>query len=310
MNFKPELSLFRALIALMLLLNCGQGPNAPEETGALQIHFQIADYAVLNPELLRKHSQATAFSRIELAVYHAGTQSVSAISAEPIAWLELNLAPSDTAFKGILKVPAGADHLLIARLFEALPEENNPGAAELSTLSFCGRQQITVTPGTTVEAEVRLFPVPIRNERIVLHLGPAEINTESRRVDIPLAIANLDSLRGIQFDLLASPISLAAPTIVPLGRLLAFDRIESSLLASHSDFLQLRVLIFDQSTAALLQPIPDPCGKRQSDLMIQFQAEAMLENVSLIQAQITGALATSAAHTSIEVWVVNDEPTE
>lgn len=307
MKSKIRYSFLYIIFVIIIHATCTNNPNTPNDFGAINLNFNIVGHKISEANSLMKPLEWQAFTRLIIEVFSSALVTDNLSNLESIAQLELQLSPNDTSFEGRLEVPAGEDQLLVAKLFQAnflSPAE----AVDVSeTLTFCGRKKISVTAGATVEVNVDLYPVPIRGKRVVIHIGSIELKTNDALKFLPLSVANLDSLRGVQFDMYLDSRYLKLNSVQKTERTATFSDANFNYLASYND--EARILLFDKTEGAVLLPVEEACVVPEPavNLGISSSAEAEVADNRLIPLTISRAIVTSTAFKTLEVWIKDGE---
>jgi len=308
MNFCMRYLSLWFILLVLVHINCANSPNAPGKFGSLNLNFHITGHKISGNTSLVKSTESLSFSRIIIEVYPSGSAATDNVSArESIARLELELTPNDIEFEGSLEVPAGENHLVIVRLFQtdfSTPASTGDASEKLT---FCGRKTISVAAGSTVEANIDLYPLPIRGRRVVIHIGSIEMKADASLKLLPVSVANLDSLRGIQFDMYLNSQYIKLNSTQKTERTAAFSDVNFNYLESYND--EVRVIIFDRTKGAALLPIKDECAIPDPIvyLGISLSPETDVTNRISIPLTISRVIVTSTAFNPLEVWVVDGE---
>jgi hypothetical protein len=181
---------------------------------------------------------ALRISRLEARVF----------ASEGGAVLDSVTIPLDSeqqTFRADLTVPTGTNRVIEVDAFEEIFDDSE---RRVTVLTCRGRATgITVLRRDTVRVAVQLFPVPIRGQRVVLDVGNGSGARSSTGNPVALALANLDQIRGLQFDLLYNNDLVTPARFNPLGRIAGFNGIRAETVADQTESrLVYRVIIFDQ----------------------------------------------------------------
>lgn len=307
MNLKIQsLALCFAFLVIMYS-SCDKNPGTPDGAGAINVNFQIVGHPVPGKSLLMKPTQSQVFTKVIIDVYSSGSAAVASETDKPVAHLELKLEPDDTTFEGKLQVPAGKQ-LVVARLYQA---DGISGINSAEELVFCGQQSVSIRAGSTTEVNIDLYAIPIKGRRVVIHIGTVDMTSDESSKFLPVSIANLDSLRGIQFDLhLKSKYEISETiSIHKTERTASLSNINYSILSASANSLLIRILLYDRNEGAILLPVTDPCATPDPVIQLGFQlaTETVIIDDHSLEIFITNALVTSNTFTPLEVWAVDGE---
>ncbi|MBN1350240.1 hypothetical protein JXJ21_12570 [candidate division KSB1 bacterium] len=308
MNSKILLLFILLFLVSISYMSCDRQPTSPETTGQVNLHFEIAGRQLNGNTYLMK--PAHSFTRVVIEVYSSSDAvSVSSIAQTPVARLEVALSASDTEFEGKLLVPAGEKQLLVAKLYENRGESELTSIANDEVISFYGRQNVTVEAGAVVEARIELLPAPIKNERVVIHVGSVEAQRDTSAKYLPISVANLDSIRGIQLDLIfeTTPSMFSTISVRKTARSQAFSNIDFNVL--NTEDFQVRILMYDRTEGAALLPLKDASASPGAVAELGFRIASSIQPVAspTISVKAGSAFVTTDPMVPLEVWVVDGE---
>lgn len=244
-----------------------------------------------------KASAVQRISRLEVRVF----------ASEGGAVLDSVTIPLDSeqqTFRADLTVPTGTNRVIEVDAFE---EFFDKGEDLVSVLTCRGRATgITVLRRDTVRVPVQLFPVPILGQRVVLDVSDGSGTRGSTGNPVALALANLDQIRGLQFDLLYNNDLVAPARFNPLGRIAGFNGIRAETVLDRTESrLVYRVVIFDQSNPpGEIAPVGrtlEPETIAQILFNVASGTGAATDTLKLIS-----AVATTASLRNLEVFVKDD----
>ena len=292
-----------ALVVLLAHVQCRQSsqPLAPEGA-AVALRLSFRGHALNFPAELGKARQALAktlqVNRIVVRVF-AGEEGAVLDSAI------INLTSEQQTFRADLTVPTGPGRVVEADAFE---DRSGDGKGEnpISVLSWRGRKGgITVLRSDTVRVAVDLFPTPILGERVVLEVSDATGTRNTSGNAVAIALANLDVLRGLQFDLLYNNDILQPEQFNRLGRIANFNSIRAAIVPGQVQGRSIyRVVIFDQSNPlgeiGLVARIEAP--EKIADVLFRVAAA----NAATDTLKLVSGVATTATLLNLQVYVKDD----
>ncbi len=242
----------------------------------------------------------------------SGVQRISRLEARVFASeggavldsVTISLDSEQQTFRADLTVPTGTNRVIEVDAFE---EFFDKGEELISVLTCRGRATgITVLRRDTVRVSVQLFPVPIRGQRVVLDVGNGSGARGSTGNPVALALANLDQIRGLQFDLLYNNDLVTPAQFNPLGRIAGFNGIRAETVTDQTETrLVYRVIIFDQSNQPReIAPVGrtlEPETIAQILFNVASGAGAATDTLKLVS-----AVATTANLRQLEVFIKDD----
>ena len=307
----PKLIRIAVLSACLLIWGCDtrHGIQNPENAGAgsVALKFNFVGHALPSGAHLLKPGKAHSFTRVLVEAFSVAAVTEALSSENAIASAEIILTPTDSTFEARLDVPAVGEHLIVAKLYQTSSVSEDIEAADM--LSFCGKTRVTIIGGTSVDAAIDLFAVPIRGQRVVFQLEELRLDSDESMAWQPISISNLDSLRGIQFDLILAKQNLVSDSVQirQLGTAASFSNADLSIIESSENELQVRILMYDRAQGTVLPPIVDACAGAQVVMELGFQitSEAVSVEPVSIPTAFSGALVTTTDFSPIEVWTTD-----
>jgi len=292
------------IVGVFVMLNCQNlTPLKVSDGGKVNLTFNFVGKEITQNDL--KKLSAARFTRILIAAYQSGNFLDPRREEEPVTILEIELAPQATRFEGQLNLPAGSDWRLVVSLFEAVDAEAILPGEILEALSYTGRRDgITVLPEKVSEITINLFPVPIPNRRVVLWAGTTGSPTNLSEV-LPIGIATMDSLRGIQFDLEFNPpvITTAAVNATELAK--NFSDLHFNNLPGKGT----RILLFDQTAnqtpvvpLVAVTALPEPLLE-----VILKKTDTTNASNQIIQVSFNNGIVNAPGYRYLEVFAVPGE---
>ena len=268
-------------------------PFGPEADGLVALQLNFLGRPIRSGKLhkLPVHN----FSHLMVEIY---SEEITSSTAEisPLATTTIKIDSSATAFEGRLTLPAGEKRFLVVRLFES--KQDN--IAESSVLSYCGKtRNVSIFPGKSNEVTVDLFPVPIKNRRVVFWLESAQMEPETLVAEVPFLLASLDSIRGIQFDLVFEPAVVRTDSISKNEVTRQF----SDILYNETTNQGTRIIMFDQTqNSPWLTPNSDACAAP----IALFQLNVRVTNPTLeaVEMSIERAIVSIRNFEEIEVFAI------
>jgi len=234
-----------ALLVAFAGLQCHENssPLSPRDGAPVDLRLSFHGRLLSRPAAFGKARQTASgvqrISRLEARVFASEGGAV-------LDSVTIDLPQAQQTFRADLTVPIGTNRVVEVDAFEEFFDE---GEDVVFILTCRGRATgITVLRNDTVRVPVKLFPVPILGQRVVLDVSDGSGTRGSTDNPVALALANLDQIRGLQFDLLYNN-DLVTPTrFNPLGRIAGFNGIRAETVTDQTESrLVYRVLIFDQS---------------------------------------------------------------
>ncbi len=218
----------------------------------------------------------------------------------------IQLDAGQQTFRGDLTVPTGTGRVIEVEAFEEI-DGGDKGNSFFSALAWRGRKTgINVLRNDTARVAVQLFPVPILGQRVVLEVGDGTGIRGSANNPVALALANLDPIQELQFDLLYNNDLVTPARFNPLGRIAGFKGISAEITVDQSETnLVYRVQILDQSESpGEIAPVGrtlEPETIAQIFFNIASGTGAATDTLKLVS-----AIATTANSQNLEVFVKDD----
>lgn len=276
-------------IALLLVsTGCDQTPVNPGRAGMIDLKLNIIGKPV---GYLAK--AAHPFTRLTVEVF---TTENTAADLAPLAAVTIELDTNTTAFEGRLTLPAGENRFLLAQLYEK--SGTTSALAESSVVSYCGKKNnLSIQAGQVHEITLDLFPAPIRHRRVVFWLESVQPELTAGTTGLPVKIATLDSLRGLQFDLVFNPTGVTTDSVSRKEATALFSSIQFNNISGGT-----RILLFDQSTQShWILPLPDACFAS----VLLFDVRVRLpKDYEIIQVTMEKVIVSTRNLESLEVFVV------
>lgn len=248
-----KIKTFNILILLIFIAaGCVKQPvTPPGNLGQIELKLNFHGEAITQPEFSKRTAAAGAyFSKMLIDIYETGTQTECLNEVMPFLTTELEIDMATGTFAGEFEVPAGNDRLLRLRLYEtALTGDST------QTLTYAGRRAgVEIAVDQINEIEMDLYPVPIKNKRIVLWVDPLQEIPDQSLLSVPVAVATADSLLGFQFDVEFIPADMEIEELQKTALSENFSDIHFNPVSEQST----RVVIFDRTDRRnALQPTCD-----------------------------------------------------
>jgi len=247
----------------------------------------------------RTAAEVQRISRIEARVFASEGGAVLDSAIIP-------LGSEQFTFRADLTVPSGSGRVVEVDAFEEI-DDDDKGNSFFSVLAWRGRKTgITVVRRDTVRVAVQLFPVPIPGQRVVLEVGDGAGTRGSTGNPVTLALANLDRIRGLQFDLLYNNDLVTPARFDSLGRIIGFKGIRAEIVTDQTESrLVYRVLIVDQSNPpGEIAPVGRTL-EPETIARILFNV-ASGTGAATDTLRLVSAVATTASLQDLEVFVKDD----
>jgi hypothetical protein len=218
-------------------------PLSPQGDAAISLRLAFHGRLLSRPADLGKGAQTAAMQRVSRIVVRVFASAEDTVALDSVV---IALDPGQQTFRENLTAPTGTGRVVEADAFEEFFDE---GENSFFALTWRGRKTgINVLRSDTVRATVDLFPVPIPGQRVILDVGDGSGTRGSTGNAVPIALANLDRIRGLQFDLLYNNDIVDPARFNPLGRIAGFNGIRAETVLDRTESrLVYRVIIFDQS---------------------------------------------------------------
>jgi len=247
-----------------LLTHCGErtNPLSSADSGALGVRLLFHGRNITKLEDLTKINTNIAKSQ---AIDKIVIRVLASESGDTLSTTEVDIGPGDESFEVNIGVPVGEARVVEVDAFETIIESaddpDDPTIGQ-NVLAWRGRETgINVQENDPILVDITLVPLPILGRRVVLYVGEGSgaIGSQSNPVDI--SIANLDNIRGIQFDLEFDE-SILFPEAV--RRKAVIDGF-SDVIGERLDSNTYRIIIFDQDSSfpAEISPVSDFLTKVQ-----------------------------------------------
>lgn len=285
------------LIFLLVAGSCDhRSPVNPENAAELALQLNFRGYPVRNGAVQKISNRV--FTHLTVEIYADEFTPTRAFEVTPIAASTIEIDSASTAFEGRLTLPAGENRFLLARLFESL--DDSMTILDSTAVSYCGKvRDLTIHAGQINEITLDLFPVPIKNRRVVFSIESAPIDAEYQTAEIPVRLASLDSIRGIQFDLTFEPSVAATDSMTKAEATLPFSNVQFNDLPTGGT----RFLVFDQTANS---PWLVPLGTACADPTPLFKIHVNITdpNQEIIQISMERAVVSPQNFAELDVFVI------
>lgn len=292
------------LLALYLMACQNQAPISPGNSALIELRLNLIGEQITQPGFL-KYSPSN-FTRLNVLVYAEGAVTDCLDEREPLVTKALEISPDDGTFEGILTVPAGENRLFVVKLFEQSLADTGITVNPTVFLSYCGRQAgVSIQTGEVHTISVDLYPVPVQQKRVVFWVYSVSLAVDSSRISLPIGVATLDSLRGLQFDLRANP------SIVKIDSVYAAETGPqfSNLLFNHIPEQGDRVIIFDQTNRYhALPPVYDACAVPIPAFLLDVTLDTeQIYETSLIDIFLQSGVVSVKDFHNLEVYAIDGQ---
>lgn len=282
-----------ALLPVIFMTTCAKrsNPLLPTGSGHLGIQLSFKGRNITKADALGKLSSTLSGNQ---AINKISIRVLESVNGNTLASTEIDIQPGQESFAADLTVPTGENRIIEV---EALEQFNNS-----STITYRGRRDsIRVPADSTITVAIEIFPIPIPDRRIVLYVGDGSGMPGSQGNQVPIFLTNLNSVRGIQFDLIYNGNSFLPNTVDGNDIINSFSNIEARILESG----RYRVLIFDQSSnpPAEIPPVTDtlsPVPLVDILMNVNIQTSAGVTETLRLE----NAVATDSNLNNLEVFAV------
>lgn len=292
------------LIPLVLLFfNCQTNMSVdPSKIAHTIVNVQFTGFEITDLSINKSRMNPLAFEKIVIEVFEMGQVTDNLTRNQPMCRTEIDIEPGSSTFEGTIEVPAGENRLFIGKLFEK-PTQIIPGEQDtLSFISYCGRQAgVKIEIDRLNEVILQLYPVPIHGKRIVLWTWPITIKAD-KIPPVPIGIATLDTLRGIQFDVDFNPQVLQIQSIEKTPVFDAF----SDIYFNYINEIGTRIVTFNQTEQRnILYPVVDLCAEPSSFLNLNLMTvPGQSLNIQKIDLILKNARVSALNYVPLEVFLV------
>jgi len=240
-------NLVLALLIALAGLQCHENssPLSPRDGAPVDLRLSFHGRLLSRPaEFGKARQRPSGVQRISLIVARVFASEAGAV----LDSVTIPLDSEQQTFRADLTVPSGPGRVVEVDAFEEIIDDDDEGNLFAFVLAWRGRKVgINVLRRDTVRVAVQLFPVPILGQRVVLEVSDGAGTRGSTGNPVALALANLDRIQGLQFDLLYNNALVAPARFNPLGRIAGFNSIRADTVLDQTESRRVyRVLIFDQ----------------------------------------------------------------
>jgi len=282
-----------ALLPVIFMTTCAKrsNPLLPTGSGNLGIQLSFKGRNITKADALGKLSSTLSGNQ---AINKIVIRVLESVNGNTLALTEIDIQPGQESFAADLTVPTGENRIIEV---EALEQFNNS-----STITYRGRRDsIRVPVDSTITVSIEIFPIPIPDRRIVLYVGDGSGMPGSQGNRVGISLTNLNSVRGIQFDLIYNGNSFLPDTVDGSDIINSFSNIEARILDSG----RYRVLIFDQNSnpPAEIPPVTDtlsPVPLVDILMNVNIQTSAGVTETLRLE----NAVATDSNLNNLEVFAV------
>lgn len=283
------------LFALLLVsTGCDQTPVNPGRAGIIDLKLNFIGRPVSSANLAKA---AHLFTHLTLEVFATESAVNTPNDLAPLAAVTIELDSNATSFEGRLTLPAGENRFLVAKLYEKSGATS--ALAESSVVSYCGKKNnLSIQAGQVNEITLDLFPAPIRHRRVVFWVESVQAELARNTAEIPVKIATLDSLRGLQFDLVFDPPDVTTDSVSRKEAAGLFSTVQFNDIPNRG----VRILLFDQTTnSRWILPLSSPCFAP----VLLFGVQVRLpEAYEIIQVTMEEIIVSTQNLKNLEIYVV------